>query len=297
MQALYAATQNSEIDFRIQAKNLKTVIAATDKLLYYNIYFLSRVLAYSLDDIENQKTKQLQENRNQIISAAIYQNELVERLISNEVFVNFIERYKISSLVDDDLVRTFYHQMVQDAQYVEFVKSEKQDSVACSKIITHIYKEILYNDENYNAIIEEIYPSWADEYTFLLRRMEEVLSDGTIEINEVEEKEANLFADQLFQITHDNDVEFSELIHPKLKGWDADRIAQIDMIVMKMCMAELLYFPNIPIKVSINEYIDISKLYSTPKSKDFVNGVIDKVKNELLAENKIKKHGRGLVNE
>jgi N utilization substance protein B len=62
-------------------------------------------------------------------------------------------------------------------------------------------------------------------------------------------------------------------------------------------MAELLYFPNIPIKVSINEYIDISKLYSTPKSKDFVNGVIDKVKNELLAENKIKKHGRGLVNE
>ena len=87
------------------------------------------------------------------------------------------------------------------------------------------------------------------------------------------------------------------MIIPKLKGWDADRIAQIDMIVMKMCLSELLYFPIIPVKVSINEYIDISKLYSTPKSKDFVNGVIDKIKNELLANNEIRKQGRGLVND
>jgi N utilization substance protein B len=74
-----------------------------------------------------------------------------------------------------------------------------------------------------------------------------------------------------------------------------DRVATLDLILLKLAVCELMYFPTIPVKVSINEYIDISKLYSTPKSKDFVNGVLDKVKNELIEKGEIKKFGRGLV--
>jgi N utilization substance protein B len=89
--------------------------------------------------------------------------------------------------------------------------------------------------------------------------------------------------------------ELNTAIEPNLKNWDMDRVAILDLILMKQAVCELLYFPTVPIKVTINEYIDISKMYSTPKSKDFVNGVLDKVKNQLLASGAIKKTGRGLM--
>ena len=106
-----------------------------------------------------------------------------------------------------------------------------------------------------------------------------------------EESFALLLHDRVLQ----NVEELTKLIEPKLQNWDLDRIAMIDMILMKMALCELLYFEEIPVKVSINEYIDISKIYSTQKSKDFINGVLDKVMNDLKAEGRIKKAGRGLL--
>ena len=95
--------------------------------------------------------------------------------------------------------------------------------------------------------------------------------------------------------TIEHNKELSELIEPNLKNWEMDRVAILDLILMKMAVCELKYFPTIPVKVSINEYIDISKSYSTPKSKDFVNGVLDKIKNQMQGRGEIKKFGRGLM--
>jgi N utilization substance protein B len=103
------------------------------------------------------------------------------------------------------------------------------------------------------------------------------------------------FAQELLRKTLENNERFTELIQPKLKNWDLDRIARLDMILMKMALCELIFFDQIPVKVSINEYIDISKVFSTPKSKDFINGILDSIMHELRERNEIKKTGRGLV--
>lgn len=88
-----------------------------------------------------------------------------------------------------------------------------------------------------------------------------------------------------------------QLIEPTLKNWDMERLAVLDVIIIKMALVEFLYFPTIPTKVTLDEYVDISKEYSTPKSKDFVNGILDKLMKTLAEEGKIKKEGRGLLEE
>jgi N utilization substance protein B len=103
------------------------------------------------------------------------------------------------------------------------------------------------------------------------------------------------FAKQLLEKTLANNEHYAQMIKPKLKNWDLDRIAHLDMILMKMALCELMCFEQIPVKVSINEYIDISKIYSTPRSKDFINGILDNIMHELRESNAIKKTGRGLV--
>jgi N utilization substance protein B len=145
--------------------------------------------------------------------------------------------------------------------------------------------------------MEELFPGWMDEQTFIFKRISMALKSSKIEMADLKQDEAIKFAFELIDKTYYCENELTELIKPKLRNWDAERLAAVDMILIKLALCEIIYFEQVPIKVSINEYIDISKLYSTPKSKDFVNGIVDKIKNELLRDGKIKKSGRGLVND
>jgi N utilization substance protein B len=99
----------------------------------------------------------------------------------------------------------------------------------------------------------------------------------------------------LFDLTLQHQQTFNEMINAKTQNWEQDRIAMVDILLMRMALCELLYFPYIPVKVSINEYLELAKLYSTPNSHGFINGVLDKIQLQLKAENKISKQGRGLV--
>jgi N utilization substance protein B len=297
MQALYACLQSPDTEVQVQIKGLHKSIENTDTLLLYNLYLLVRVAAYAHEDMQIQDAKLLQSNKRLNVSSRIYDNEVLQSVLESPLYVKYVEKSKPHLLCDDDLIRRVYMNMCGDEKYVAYNALTSPTEKDHTGILMHVYTDHLYNNEDVSTLTDEHFPTWADEHTFIMRRMEEVLESKSYTLDEKELKEADDFARRLFEITRDNDNAFNEMIIPKLKGWDADRIAQIDMIVMKMCLSELLYFPIIPVKVSINEYIDISKLYSTPKSKDFVNGVIDKIKNELLANNEIRKQGRGLVND
>jgi N utilization substance protein B len=297
MQALYACLQSPDTEIQVQVRNLHKSIENTDTLLLYNLYLLVRVAAYAHEDKQIQDSKILRENKKLNISSRIYDNEVIQSVLESPLYIKYVEKSKPHLLCDDDLIRKVYLNMCADDKYIAYNNLTAPTEKDHTEALLHVYNTQLYNNEDVSTLTEEHFPTWVDEHTFIMRRMEEVLESKSYTLDEKEFKEADDFAIRLFNITRDNDNAFNELIIPKLKGWDAERIAQIDMIVMKMCLSELLYFPMIPVKVSINEYIDISKLYSTPKSKDFVNGVIDKIKNELLANNEIRKQGRGLVND
>jgi transcription antitermination protein NusB len=153
----------------------------------------------------------------------------------------------------------------------------------------------------YESVMEEQFPTWTDDMELAQLITKDFLADFgkkpfehfLLEI--ISTKEQEQFAVELFNTVVDESELLQSFIEPHLENWDADRIAILDMILMKMTLAEILHFPTIPIKVSINEYIEIAKLYSTPKSKDFINGILDKVMKLLRKEGKITKTGRGLV--
>jgi N utilization substance protein B len=159
---------------------------------------------------------------------------------------------------------------------------------------------VFSGNKSFEHHLEELFPNFDDDNSLLQHVISKFIEGFSEDKNQflstldvwAEEKK---FALELLTKSIAYNDELNTAIEPNLKNWDMDRVAILDLILMKQAVCELLYFPTVPIKVTINEYIDISKMYSTPKSKDFVNGVLDKVKNQLLASGAIKKTGRGLM--
>jgi N utilization substance protein B len=161
-----------------------------------------------------------------------------------------------------------------------------------------IVTEHLSQNEVLTSLFEEKNIHWADDsfvaFNSIIRNFEAF--EGQFELMPLlkDEKDDLEFMSILFTKTILYRQQFEELIDKHTKNWEIERIANMDMLLMEMALAEILYIPNVPVKASLNEYIDISKEYSTPNSKTFVNGVLDKIIAELKRDNKIQKTGRGL---
>ena len=168
------------------------------------------------------------------------------------------------------------------------------------KFILDIFEKVLAPNEKLYEYLEDHKLTWIDDIpvvnTQILKDLKNLSKDSSFEIcklyKDIEDKE---FVSLLFRKTVLNEVELAKEYIDKTPNWDADRIAEMDTIILKMAICELLKFPSIPVKVTINEYLELAKEYSTPKSKDFINGILDKTMQELLGNGKIKKLGRGLV--
>lgn len=295
MQALYSQMYNNELQLNTLNKSLLASIEQTNLLILANLYCVVRVVEFTEEDAQNQSGKFLLTEEEKKISTAIYHNPVIDQLLNNDGYKKYIDKYKPYTFIDDDIIRSLYYKLKSDKVYVEFIKADHHEIEQIKDMLNYLYGRIIYENENFTATIAENYPAWPDEHTFILKQIETAFKTGKYDIDDDAIKEAYNFAKEILETAFYNDDELTNLIKPKLKNWDVDRIASIDIILMRMCLVELLYCPNIPIKVSINEYIDISKIYSTPKSKDFINGVVDKIKNELVRDGKIVKSGRGLI--
>ena len=162
-------------------------------------------------------------------------------------------------------------------------KSEKE-------ILEFIFKEIMLPDETFENYAEELFTNWDDDIEMVQQLLLNFLGKPqSFNFQEIVSKEKNDFAKGLLQTVLEKKETVMELIKPKLQNWDAERIATLDMILMQMGVCEFLYFETIPPKVTINEYIDLAKDYSTPQSGQFVNGILDNIHKELMTENKMLK--------
>jgi len=297
MQALYSHLQNPAADMNMITKWLQQSIEQSDKLYLLNIYFCVRVAEYSKDDEQVQASKFLLTDEEKKVNTLIYNNPLIHGFLREHDYATFVEKQKPYLQIDDDIVRKIYLELKNSDTYKKFVTEGTGSFKEIQTIMNYLYGEIIYKSELFHSLMEELFPGWMDEQTFIHKRIDMAFKTGKIEMANLKEDEAIKFAYELIDKTYYCENELTELIKPKLRNWDADRLAAVDLILIKLALCEILYFENVPVKVSINEYIDISKLYSTPKSKDFVNGIVDKIKNELMRDGRIKKAGRGLINE
>ena len=209
-----------------------------------------------------------------------------------------IKKLGFLAALDEDIAKRFYKDFSKTDGYKAYIESEDSNDSHC-KILLELYK-FLRASELFNELMEDTYPNWLDDKSLIVgvvKRSIKALpaAENFYESYYPDDDTIYNFGETLLNKVYTNDVYLQEVIQPALKNWDMDRLAIIDMILLKMAISEFLEFKSIPTKVTLNEYVDIAKNYSTAKSKDFVNGILDRILKKLDQEGKIKKEGRGLV--
>lgn len=175
-------------------------------------------------------------------------------------------------------------------EYEEYITEMSRDKKNEKRILEYIFNVLLLPNENFISHVEELFINWDDDAEMMQAMVHNYFNKPTgAAFQDILSKEKLDFAKDLLVTVLDKTPYLLELIKPKLNNWDADRIAALDLIILEMGLSEFLYFETIPTKVTINEYIDLAKDYSTPQSGQFVNGLLDNLHKELTTQNKISK--------
>ena len=198
---------------------------------------------------------------------------------------------------DHDIVHKLFKELYQSDLYQKYIANENKDVEVDKKFIINALNDYILKNELVHHIFEERSIYWVDDLPFIAAIIfgdikEDKSMDTKGAFKDISDKE---FALKLFRNTINNNSDYEEIIVKFARNWELDRIAKMDQLFLKMAFAEILSMPDLPVKVSMNEYIEISKYYSTAKSKLFVNGLLDNFVKTYTRDGKIKKIGRGLV--
>ena len=291
MQALYSIeSMNNETRPGEPLQILKQNIDQSRHLFTYLVYFIIEVARFAEKDAVQKSQKHLPSVNDLNINTKISGNEIVWAILENGSFKKSLEQFKTKYLIDDELVRKLYLSLISSAEYKEYTELKSRDKKSERKILEYIFGTLMLPDENFISDVEEKFIHWDDDAEMMIVLMNGLLQKpASFNFEEMISKEKMDFAIDLMECAIDKKNYCLELIKPKLKNWDAERIASLDMILMQMGVCEFLYFETIPPRVTINEYIDLAKEYSTEQSGHFVNGILDNIHKELIAQNKIHK--------
>jgi N utilization substance protein B len=229
-------------------------------------------------------------------------NLLIRKIEYDKSIKGAILAAGVSWTPQKEKVREWYRDIVRkDSQFEEYLKLDKTDFFVDKGLADHLLRDIILKNQAIGAFFEEEDLRWSEHEAvvkgMIKKSMKEIAEEKefpqfSISMDWEEDKE---FFEVLFDRVIEEERNIEALIGRKVKNWELDRLALIDKIILSLAVAELKNFPNIPVKVTINEYIEVSKRYSTPKSKEFINGVLDGITQELKSQGLIKKSGRGLL--
>ena len=269
---------------------LKRQFDQTRQLLVYVIHFLTEVARYAETDSRNRASKHLPSAADLVVNTKIAGNSLLWKILEDQSFANAVKEEMVDRYLDKELIRKVYHQLADSDIYKEYISEQSRDPKTEKALIDYIYSNLLITNEAFTSHLEEHFNNWDDDCEMVNLLVQNYLNKpGTYNFNEILSADKWQFAKSLVETVLDKDALTLDLIKPKLKNWDPDRIATLDMILMRMGVCEFLYFETIPPKVTINEYIDLAKEYSTPQSGQFVNGILDSIHKDLLRDDKFQK--------
>ncbi|MBC7534870.1 MAG: transcription antitermination factor NusB [Ferruginibacter sp.] len=265
-------------------------IEQSRSLYTYLIYFITEVARFSETDARQKASKHLPTAGDLAVNTKIAGNELLWRLLEDTSFTAAVKEFKLEHLVERDLLKRIYLELICSEEYIEYIELKSRDKKSEKRIFEFIFTNLMLPNENFISHVEELFINWDDDAEMMQALVMNYFNKPALQnFNDILSKEKWEFAKSLLTTVLDKTEHSLELIKPKLKNWDADRIAALDLIILQMGVCEFLYFETIPTKVTINEYIDLAKDYSTVQSGQFVNGLLDNIHKELTAENKILK--------
>lgn len=297
VQIIYAYYQNG-------GKNLDTA----EKELFFSLskaYDLYNYLLLLMVEVTKQANKKLNAAKNKLIptkeelfpNTKFVENRFIAQLEVNKQLLDFAGNQKKTWENEADFVKSLCEQIMESDIYKEYMASETSSYEEDREVWRKIYKKIIFNNAELDQVLEDQSLYWNDDKeivdTFVLKtikRFEEKNGAKQELLPEFKDDKDQDFARRLFRRAILNSDYYRHLISENTKNWDLDRVAFMDVIIMQIALAEVLSFPNIPVSVSLNEYVEIAKLYSTPKSGGFINGTLDGIVNQLKKENKLTKN-------
>lgn len=304
MQCIYALTQAKDDSLEKQEKFLKVSIENM-----YTLYLLLLSLFIELHErAENQlslSSKKYLKNSSDSYpdKEKFLKNKLLLQIAGNKTLKDELSKRKLNNwYLNEEYIRIIYNEVIESAIYAKYMSNSTNTYEEDKKLIIDLFRDIIAPNEKIYDYFEDDKLTWVDDIpivnTFLLKQLKKV-KESTVPSYFLpplfKDGDDMVYANMLLRKTLLNNSKLEQEIEGKTPNWDKDRIADIDAILLKMAICELLNFPSIPERVTINEFLEIAKEYSTPKSSIFINGILDKLVREYKEEGKLKKVGRGLL--
>ncbi|MDO5970523.1 transcription antitermination factor NusB [Flavivirga aquimarina] len=303
MQTLYAFKGSESDDF---SKDQKFLLFSIDNM--YNLYLLLISLLLEVqkraeNDLQKKQKKHLATKEDKDPNKKFVNNQLLKLLRDNLQLKDQLETHKITNWeLDGEYVDVIFKAIVKSDLYKDYMQTRVSDFKEDRGFIIDVFKDIIAPNEKLYEYLEDKNLTWLDDLSTvnttilkLLRKVKITSAESHFTPKLYKDIDDEKFAVDLFKKTLLNRSLINKEIEAKTKNWDSDRIANVDYVLLQMAINELKNFPSIPVKVTINEYLEIAKEYSTPKSSIFINGILDKLVKEYDADGKLNKVGRGLL--
>lgn len=304
MQCIYAITQTKDDSLEKQEKFLRVSIENTYTLYLLMLCLLREIHSMAVHHLQMDSKKYLASDTDQFPDKEKFvQNKLLRQLVENPALDEELKRRKIRGwYLNEDYVRIIFKEILKHDLYLKYMIKRGRSFGEDKNLVIDLFREVIAPNEKLYEFFEDDKLTWVDDIplvnTFIVKQLNAVKEDSPQKYflpRLLKDEEDMDFARKLLSKTLLQNKALEEEIQGKTPNWDKDRIAEIDAILLKMAICELLNFSSIPERVSINEYLEIAKEYSTPKSSIFINGILDKLVKEYKAEGKLKKSGRGLL--
>ncbi len=302
LQVLYAYSKKNEGYSSLVAE--KELFHSIDK--FYDLYLLLLLLIIEMSKLERARIE-LRQNKNiksvddQFPSTILVDNRLIKLLDTNQHLINLKEEHKLNWKANPDLVKKIYNDFIETELYKSYIVSENSSFESDKKLLSDFYSEFLSENVSFIDFLEEENIYWNDDCGFAIVMVLKTLENFKPEGNNTkllplfkndDDKE---FTKKIIRSAIVNREEYLKIIEKHVENWDTERIAQLDLLILQLAIAEILEFSSIPVKVTLDEFIEISKYYSTERSKVFINGLLDKIIKQFEAEGRLNKKGRGLI--
>ena len=289
VQLTYAYYQNGNRNLDVAEKEL---LFSLSKAYHLYHYLLALIVAVSKEARKHYEVESLKAQREGLPmpSSKFADNKFAMQLEENKQLCDFISNQKQAWDDDIEFVRKLYSQIIQSTIYSDYMASEDNSYEADREVWRKLYKSFIMENEDIDGVLEEKSLYWNDDKeivdTFVLKTIKRFEPGNSVKqelLPEYKDDEDKDFARKLFRATILNADQYQRYMSETSRNWDFSRLAYMDVVIMQIAIAEMLTFPNIPINVTINEYVDLAKVYSTPKSSGYINGMLDSIARYLVS--------------
>lgn len=293
MQVLYAIQKQEDQGYNARRRMYEKLVGNSYLLYLQNLLILQRTADYANQDKARRMGKHLPSEQDKVFTTKLATNPVITALKENQELRMAIDKKNVGATIDADLVGKLYRDFVKNEAYEAYL-SNPETTVEDDRKITLVLYKWVQKQERFLTMVEDHFPLWDEDKSLVIGAIKKTIKtlpddEDFFSAYQSPSNTVTEFGRELLKFVTEADEQLLEKIKPVLQNWDAERVAIVDMILIKMALAEFLNFDDIPPAVSLNEYVEISKLYSTDKSREFINGVLDKLLKQLQQEGLVPK--------